>query len=427
MGDFVTIDTATGPVSARKNRVLTELSSTKQNIMTRKKLTNHTDRASLALRNSTEVFVRVLALEPFYGGSHKAFLDGWRAHSRHEFTVLGLSAHHWKWRMRHSAVTFSHLVDERVSSGGSWDVVFASDMLNLAEFRGLVQPSLRNLPTVLYFHENQLTYPSRTQDDRDLHLAYVNFTSAVAADAIWFNSKFHRREFLEQYGQWLLQMPDHPHVDRLQSIERRASVRYPGIEPVGVAKGERNPEPVLIWPARWEHDKNPELLAIAVQTLAEKSVPFRLRLLGKVFQTRPPALESLGERIGDRLIAAPPPESREDYLRELQRGDIVISTADHEFFGLAVLEALSAGCYPALPNRLAYPELIEHLAAAQSEAYLYDGTRRGLVERLTLLIQRAAAGQLWQNGVNLAPRVDEEFGWEVRAQELDQALEVVAY
>jgi glycosyltransferase involved in cell wall biosynthesis len=111
----------------------------------------------------------------------------------------------------------------------------------------------------------------------------------------------------------------------------------------------------------------------------------------------------------------------------LQRGDIVISTADHEFFGLAVLEALSAGCYPALPNRLAYPELIEHLAPGQSEAYLYDGTRRGLVERLTLLIQRTAADQLWQNGSDLATQVDEQFGWEARAQELDEALEIIAY
>ena len=34
--------------------------------------------------------MKVLALEPYYGGSHKAFLDGWQKHSRHEFTVLGL-------------------------------------------------------------------------------------------------------------------------------------------------------------------------------------------------------------------------------------------------------------------------------------------------------------------------------------------------
>jgi len=48
--------------------------------------------------------VNILALEPFYGGSHRAFLDGWAAHSRHHWTVLGLSPRHWKWRMRHGAI-----------------------------------------------------------------------------------------------------------------------------------------------------------------------------------------------------------------------------------------------------------------------------------------------------------------------------------
>ena len=51
--------------------------------------------------------MRVLALNPYHGGSHRAFLDGWMANSRHRFTLLTLPAHHWKWRMRHAAVTFA--------------------------------------------------------------------------------------------------------------------------------------------------------------------------------------------------------------------------------------------------------------------------------------------------------------------------------
>ena len=61
--------------------------------------------------------VRILALEPYYGGSHKAFLDGWSAASRHEFTLLTLPAYKWKWRMRHSAVTFSDDVRQRMAEG----------------------------------------------------------------------------------------------------------------------------------------------------------------------------------------------------------------------------------------------------------------------------------------------------------------------
>ncbi|MGM0378085.1 MAG: tRNA-queuosine alpha-mannosyltransferase domain-containing protein, partial [Bacteroidota bacterium] len=32
-------------------------------------------------------------------------------------------------------------------------------MLNLAEFSGLADESVRRLPKISYFHENQLTYP----------------------------------------------------------------------------------------------------------------------------------------------------------------------------------------------------------------------------------------------------------------------------
>ena len=56
--------------------------------------------------------MRVLAIEPFYGGSHKAFLDGWIERSRHDWTVLGLPPCKWKWRMRHAPITFADDVAE---------------------------------------------------------------------------------------------------------------------------------------------------------------------------------------------------------------------------------------------------------------------------------------------------------------------------
>ncbi len=51
--------------------------------------------------------MRILALEPWYGGSHRTFLDGLSSHSRHEIDTITMSARFWKWRMHGGAVTMA--------------------------------------------------------------------------------------------------------------------------------------------------------------------------------------------------------------------------------------------------------------------------------------------------------------------------------
>jgi glycosyltransferase involved in cell wall biosynthesis len=66
------------------------------------------------------------------------------------------------------------------------------------------------------------------------------------------------------------------------------------------------------------------------------------------------------------------------YARLLWQADIVVSTALHEFFGISVVEAAYCGCFPVLPRRLAYPEV---LPASHHDACLYDDFE-GLLDRL---------------------------------------------
>jgi hypothetical protein len=110
--------------------------------------------------------MNVLALEPYYGGSHKAFVDGLSKASSHRWTLLTLPAHKWKWRMRHSAITFAAQAERLINNDKRWDLLFCSDMLNLAEFVALAPRDLAGLPKIIYFHENQLTYPVRAEDER---------------------------------------------------------------------------------------------------------------------------------------------------------------------------------------------------------------------------------------------------------------------
>src|SRR6056297_1448271 len=119
--------------------------------------------------------LRVLALEPYHGGSHQAMLAGWQRHSQHTIETLGLPARHWKWRMRHAAYTLAEEANRWLADRDQIpDVIFASSMLDLPQWRGHVGGPLAQRPAVVYFHENQLTHPLPSGQPRDLHYGYTN-------------------------------------------------------------------------------------------------------------------------------------------------------------------------------------------------------------------------------------------------------------
>ncbi|NIN36237.1 MAG: DUF3524 domain-containing protein, partial [Gammaproteobacteria bacterium] len=76
------------------------------------------------------------------------------------------------------------------------------------------------------FHENQLTYPwsptdSDTTHQRDAHYAFINFSSALAAEAVLFNSKYHRLSFHEQLPDFLKSFPDHNELAALKFLDKK--------------------------------------------------------------------------------------------------------------------------------------------------------------------------------------------------------------
>jgi glycosyltransferase involved in cell wall biosynthesis len=363
--------------------------------------------------------MKILALESYFGGSHKAFLHGWIKQSSHDWTLLSLPPYKWKWRMRHAAVTFAQQA-EKLSLDQDWDLIFCSDMLNLAEFIGLSTPKIQKIPALIYFHENQLTYPVRCEKERDYQFAVTNMTSALAAKNVWFNSAFHRDSFLDALNIFLKKMPDSQPFNAIDTIMQKSTVHPPGVD-ITQTHRNRPPGPLkILWAARWEHDKNPDDFFKAVKILKNKNIDFRLSVIGEQFRDAPEVF-NWAQKYFDHWGFA---ETREKYLEILSQADVFVSTANHEFFGLSAIEAALAGAWPILPRRLAYPEIFP--AADNGESFFYDGSVTQLAHKLIAFAKRVEKGTLSPDKNAQLAKSLEIYQWKNLAPKLDKAAADVA-
>ncbi|MEM9419608.1 MAG: DUF3524 domain-containing protein [Planctomycetota bacterium] len=370
--------------------------------------------------------MRILALNPYHAGSHKAFLEGWVARSQHDFETLTLPGHHWKWRMRHAGATFAaELFSAKPQAAlGEFDAIWCTSMLDLSSFYGLCDERFHSLPAMVYFHENQLTYPTRQHDPRDHHFAITHLTSALAAiqrapgrcPAIAWNSAYQRDAFLTAASKLLQKMPGRE-LDHLPDMIRNASVVLsPGVQLASPSDSteppaQRNAGPLhILWVGRWEHDKDPDAFFAALKKLKKRGVRFKLSVLGESFEQVPECFATAKKRFADEIVRWGYQDTRAEYEAALREADVVVSTARQEFFGIAVVEAVAAGCFPVLPHRLAYPEVF-----GEDKRFYYDGTPDGLADHLTRLDPKAL------------PAVDAavvaEYRWENAAGRLDAAIE----
>ena len=301
---------------------------------------------------------RVLFVEPFYGGSHRAFLDGLGAHSRHEFVPLTLPDGEWRRRMRRGA---QELAPAAARLGGTFDLIIASDMLDVPAFLALTRPRFFHVPVMLYMHENQFTYPRLRGTKFNSWFGQINYLSALSADVVAFNSAYHRDDFLGairvlegQPNNWIL-------PGAVEAIEARSSVLPIGVELAWLDEYRREQlarNPVVLWNHRWEFDKAPELFARSVRRLLDEGEDFRIAVAGAAGENPSAELMALNELPAERLRHFGYLESREAYGRLLCESDIVVSTTRHEFFGVGMVEAMYAGCVPLAPRRFNYPALV---------------------------------------------------------------------
>lgn len=323
--------------------------------------------------------LRILALEPYYGGSHRAVLDGLVERIDAEWTLLTLPARKWKWRMRGAAITMAAEVRqlaERADKPAPWDLVFASTFVNLAEFRGLAGSAVAAVPAVVYFHENQLVYPNRHTADWDFQFPLTNITSALSAECCAFNTRWNLERFCEEIPGFIREFPDHQPRGLAKRIAEKSVVIAPPFDPApfDAAPPVRGERCRIVWPHRWEHDKDPDTFFSAVMRLAGEGSDFEVVVAGQSFRETEGLMRDAASALGSRLVHCDQPASREEYARLLATADVSVSTASNEFFGLAMVESCYAGAMPLVPDRLAYPELYP-------PEYRYSGVEE-LVARL---------------------------------------------
>lgn len=373
----------------------------------------------------------VWLLNPYHTGSHRAWAEGYAAHSRHRVRVLAMPGQFWKWRMLGGALELAAQAQAQLATGERPDVLWASSMTNLPAFLALTRPALTAVPVVLYMHENQLTYPLVPGTKRDLVYGTIQHLAMLAADRVCFNSAYHLRAWFDEVPRLLKHFPDYTHLDTIAAVRHRAQVLPVGCDLRRLDEPETGPDvaaapadyvrraagqpPLILWNQRWEHDKAPEAMLAALYALADEGVPFRVALAGENFRVQPAEFAEAQARLGDRVVHFGYAASDADYARLLRSAHIVVSTAIHEFFGVGVVEAIYCGARPVLPNRLSYPELLPPDARATC---LYDDFA-GLLAGLRTALADPWGNPAWRSHVA-------QFDWRVQAPVYDRLVEEMA-
>jgi len=322
----------------------------------------------------SEAEVDVLFIEPFCGGSHKQLMDLLATIDCISSDFIMLPAKKWHWKARTSALYCAQIIEIKKT----YKTVFCSSVLNLCELLGLC-PNLSKCKKIVYFHENQLVYPVRKREDGDFQYGYNQILTALCADLLVFNSQFNMTSFLSNIDSFLKLVPDHRPKCVKESLVHKCFVLYFPISdlPDAVMTNENQADVLhIVWPHRWEHDKNPDEFFHILLELKKNNFKFVVSVLGEQYSQIPSIFETAKASLGVEYIKHWGfVQDKLEYYSILQAADVSVSTAKHEFFGVSMMESAMCGCFPLCPNRLSYPELFPSQCIYNTDRQLYKRLR----------------------------------------------------
>ncbi len=329
--------------------------------------------------------MNIALIDPFFDESHKYWANGLQKYSAHQIKIYADNPNYWKWQMIGGTMDIARRIGSQVEQ---FDLLLVTDMLDLPCFKGYLS-QYKIPPTIIYFHENQITYPWSPDDrdipkERDHHYGFMNFRSALVAEKVIFNSNFHKNSLLDAIPPFLTQFPKNSFPNSAKRLIEKTEVIPIGFDPrdFGKANPKNDAKPTFLWNHRWEYDKGPNSFFKTLFTLKDGGLDFDLIVLGKSHRKKPEIFDEAKEYLSKEIIHWGYANSKTEYYELLVKANILLVTGVQDFFGISVVEAIAAGCYPVLPKRLAYPE---HIPETTHNEVLCD--EENLVPKLCEIIE----------------------------------------
>ncbi|XP_035411915.1 glycosyltransferase-like domain-containing protein 1 isoform X8 [Cygnus atratus] len=311
----------------------------------------------------------VLLIEAFYGGSHKQLIDLLQEELKEECVLCTLPAKKWHWKARTAALYFMQTVP--------------------------TNPNYRFMPEHKLAHLENLI-GVKSNGDAYQFAGLPGQQKSRALGGLMKNSNVcHESGLCEAQPGLCTTQHEGLHSpltapERLNKSEASESTnpcqeedkQHLTFNLCNIWSGmDYQQRPLHVaWPHRWEHDKDPETFFKVLLKLKEKELPFRVSVLGECFTDVPDIFSEAKKALGSSVLHWGYLPSKDDYFQALCTADVVISTAKHEFFGVAMVEAVYCGCYPLCPKALVYPEIFP-------AEYLYS-TPEQLFKRLQNFCKR---------------------------------------
>lgn len=378
-----------------------------------KRLSEEVDITKPGLNSRFNIF----ALEGHYGGSHKSWLNQlkqqFEACCFADVHIFGLPSSNWRWRLKAGAIEFASRVSNYISlKNTSPDLFILTSMCDLTLFRSLLPSKLRSVPIYIYMHENQFAYPQSPNEKkkavtRDHHYKFINLTQTLGADKVFFNSKYNLKSLLELGDKYLRSQLDFQCLEIIDQIKHKAEILPLGLDLPSFRPLQKRNKPLIVWNHRWEKDKNPYAFCKLIDRLAGDGIDFELAILGEQLDIIPPEFIELKNQYSNHIKWWGKLESKIDYFKVLGEATHALTTSNHDFFGISVLESVASGCLPLMPNRLAYPE---HFPEGLKYSYLYNNLN-GAYKILKTQIQSSDLDPYQQDLQKIQSHID-QYRWE---------------